>query len=248
MRKHEVRRSVNSAGISYGLQSGIRNPGYREDWLGLKLRQLSTLSGSCLDVGAGTGPYRPLVQELGFHYFAHDFAEYVPSSAASGLQNPDWKLTPLDFVCDILEIPEEPQYSVVLCSEVLEHVPDPTAALAKLSRLVDAGGSLLITVPFLSLMHQAPHWHASGLSPFFFHHWIPKLGLKIDEITVHGDYVDLMTQELGRTIAAVSSGILGKVLARVMRSALRRARTSISDDLLTAGGFGVTVRASSPVR
>lgn len=238
---------VSFAGISYGLEWNVENPAYRNEWVSRHLRELSRVGGTLLDVGAGTGPYRSLAEGLGFSYFAHDFADYVPSDTAAGLQNPEWQFTRLDFTCDILDIPENAKYSVVLCSEVLEHVPDPVAALGKLSRLVGNGGSLLVTVPFLSLMHQAPHWHASGLSPFFFEHWIPKFNLNIDEITVHGDYVDLMTQELNRVIGASVGRAPRRAASRALKSVLRLARRTISENLLTSGGFGVTLRASSPL-
>jgi ubiquinone/menaquinone biosynthesis C-methylase UbiE len=239
-------RLVSFAGVTYCLEWNVKNPAYRNEWVARQLHELSSVGGTLLDVGAGTGPYRALAEGLGFRYSAHDFADYVPSDTAAGLQNAAWQYTSLDLSCDILDIPEGAKYSVVLCSEVLEHVPDPTAALGKLARLVEAGGSLLVTVPFLSLMHQAPHWHASGLSPFFFYHWIPKFGLRADEITVHGDYVDLMTQEFNRTIRASAGWLPSTILRGLVRSVLRLARSRISEDALTAGGFGVTVRASSP--
>lgn len=240
------RKPVNFAGISYGLEWNVENPDYRDQWVACHLRELSNAGGTLLDVGAGTGPYRSLAEGLGFRYLAHDFAGYVPSGAAAGLQNADWQFTSLDLACDILDIPENAKYSVVLCSEVLEHVPDPAGALEKLARLVENGGSLLVTVPFLSLMHQAPHWHASGLSPFFFDHWIPKFGLNVDEITVHGDYVGLMTQELNRIIGASVGRVPRRAASRALKSVLRLARRVISEDVLSSGGFGVTLRASSP--
>jgi SAM-dependent methyltransferase len=45
----------------------------------------------------------------------------------------------------------------VMCSEVLEHVPDADAFLAELSRVVRAGGSILLTIPWSARLHHLPH-------------------------------------------------------------------------------------------
>jgi 2-polyprenyl-3-methyl-5-hydroxy-6-metoxy-1,4-benzoquinol methylase len=234
----------NLHGLRYMQTHGVLNPAYRDEWVATRLAELAENGKALLDVGAGTGPYRELAQSKGFRYVAHDFAEYVPSTEAQGLQNPTWSLTSLDFVCDILDIPETEQYEVVLCSEVLEHVPDPVASLSKLSRLVSRGGSLLVTVPLLSLMHQAPHWHAAGLSPFFFNYWAPRLGLRVEELTVHGDYIDLMAQEATRSLGAILGRRLQRIASIGARGFLQASRRVIPDDLLSSGGFGVTLRAT----
>jgi hypothetical protein len=88
----------------------------------------------------------------------------------------------------------------VICTEVVEHVPDPVALIKKLSALTNSGGYILVTVPFLSLMHQSPFWFSSGLSPFWFEHWAEKLNLEICELEVSGDYIDLMEQEISRLL------------------------------------------------
>jgi SAM-dependent methyltransferase len=39
---------------------------------------------------------------------------------------------------------------------VLEHVPDPAAALAELRRMLRPGGTLWLTVPFVGELHEEP--------------------------------------------------------------------------------------------
>ena len=46
---------------------------------------------------------------------------------------------------------------VVLCTETLEHVPDPPAFLAEAFRCLRPGGRLLLTVPFAARWHYIPH-------------------------------------------------------------------------------------------
>lgn len=231
----------NVGGIYYEQSYGVRNPQYRHDWVANQLGAIAS-TGSLLDVGAGTGRYRSLIQQLGFKYFAHDFAGYAPDKSAEGLQNETWEYTDLQYRCDILDIPENVRHSVVLCTEVLEHVPDPVRSFYKLGRLVEEGGYLLISVPFLSLMHQAPHWHSSGLSPFFFDYWAPFAGLEVEEIVVHGDFVDLLLLETHRAIWAARMPFRA-AWAWGTERLISRLRSRVRDDVLSSGAFGVTVRA-----
>ncbi len=45
----------------------------------------------------------------------------------------------------------------VLLLEVLEHLPDPRAALGEIARVLKPGGTLLLTMPFPYPVHDAPH-------------------------------------------------------------------------------------------
>ena len=46
---------------------------------------------------------------------------------------------------------------VVLCTEALEHVPEPAVFLAEAYRCLKPGGRLLLTVPFAARWHFIPH-------------------------------------------------------------------------------------------
>ena len=62
-----------------------------------------------------------------------------------------WDQTGLDIVGDITSIPEpDASFDAILCVEVLEHVPDPLAALRELGRLLKPNGQLILTAPFCS--------------------------------------------------------------------------------------------------
>lgn len=45
----------------------------------------------------------------------------------------------------------------VICSELLEHVPDPRVVLAEAHRVLKRQGRLLVCIPFLSRIHGDPH-------------------------------------------------------------------------------------------
>ena len=46
---------------------------------------------------------------------------------------------------------------VVLCTEVLEHLPEPQRAIDEMFRVLKPGGTLLLTTRFLFPIHDAPH-------------------------------------------------------------------------------------------
>lgn len=47
-------------------------------------------------------------------------------------------------------------FETVLCTEVLEHVPDPQTAVRECARVIVPGGVLILTVPFLHGLHEIP--------------------------------------------------------------------------------------------
>ena len=238
-----------SGSWEYGQVSGVNNPEYQEQWVATMLGEMARKSetGSLvLDVGAGEGRFRALIENQGFVYRGHDFAGYIPDRATgTGPQAKRWEYTELEFTCDILDIPAVAQSHGVLCTEVLEHVPDPVAALEKIWSLTAPGGFLAITVPFISLMHQAPHYYSSGLSPFRFAHHAARLGCTDFEIVVYGDYFDLMRQEISRLLERKSNFGSALVFPLVVLAsfALRIARRFSSTSRRQMGAFGVTFLA-----
>jgi SAM-dependent methyltransferase len=57
-------------------------------------------------------------------------------------------------VCAPLEDPR--RYDVVICEQVLEHVPDPWAAVSNLRAMCTPGGHLIVSTPFLVRVHELP--------------------------------------------------------------------------------------------
>lgn len=223
----------------------VENGKFQSEWIVRQLEALSEKSHklTVLDVGAGECPFRSKCEELGFRYASSDFGEFDPEGSKWGLQTPEWTYPKHDFQCDILDIPEDELFDIVLCTEVLEHVADPAAALEKLSRLLRPGGTLVVTVPLVSLIHQAPFYFSSGLSPWWVVEHSTRNGIKLSSLSIVGDFADFLAQELARII---ESGrwkrswfrrVTGSLLSNALRpSNLRR---FCSPRLLSSAGFGV---------
>ncbi len=75
--------------------------------------------GSVLDVGAGTGRIAPFLKEAGHRVGLHDcVANCFDKEAVKSADDL--------IICDITELPEN-AYDVVLCSDVMEHIPPELA-------------------------------------------------------------------------------------------------------------------------
>jgi SAM-dependent methyltransferase len=183
--------------------SGMRifsnlNERQRQYWL---QKTLSTLPSGLriLDAGAGELKNRVYCQHL--EYMSQDFCQYHGAGAHpdEGLQPEKWDTSLIDLVSDITAIPApDASFDALLCSEVLEHVPDPSKALDEFTRLLRPGGILILTAPFSSSVHMAPYYFCSGFSKFWYEHHLPNRGFKIIELVPNGDWYSLLRQEIAR--------------------------------------------------
>jgi SAM-dependent methyltransferase len=100
------------------------------------------LRGDFLDVGCGTQPYRP--------YFGH-----IEKITACDF---DASRGNVDFSCPADKIPlDDMCMDSILCTEVLEHVPNPLAVWNEFHRLLRPGGKVLLTTPMYWPPHELPY-------------------------------------------------------------------------------------------
>jgi len=219
----------------------------RQAWLKKTLSALPR-GARILDAGAGELRNRPLCSHLA--YVSQDFCQYEGTGNGQGLQTGQWDTSQIDLVCDITTIPErDGAFDAILCSEVLEHVPNPTRALDEFARLIKPGGKLILTAPFASLVHFAPYHYCSGFSRFWYEHQLPQRAFEIEELTPNGDWFAYCQQELMRLGSmarrygdwnwplAYVLGVLGALYFKVRHG--RRA-----DDLACFGWHCVAVKSS----
>jgi SAM-dependent methyltransferase len=111
----------------------------------MKIAASTAPGAAVLDLGAGDAPYREL--------FTH--TRYVTT---------DWCESPhvggqrADIVASAEALPVEgSSFVLVLCTQVLEHVPHPAAVLRECFRVLERGGRLALTVPLVWELHELPH-------------------------------------------------------------------------------------------
>jgi hypothetical protein len=67
----------------------------------------------------------------------------------------DLRMPGVDFHCDLASIPRpDGSYDAVLCSHVLEHVPDDRAAMRELRRVLAPGGFAVLQVPIATRLTE----------------------------------------------------------------------------------------------
>jgi len=146
---------------------------YRED---RELRSTcSALKGTVTDIGCADSKPRqylpPECQYIGIDYY----------STAT-----EWYGTHPDLFADAQSLPLLDNCSDhVLLLDVLEHIPDPDRCLSEINRILKPGGSLIIQVPFMYPVHDAPldfhRWTKFGLM-----NAATRSGYHIDDICVLG--------------------------------------------------------------
>lgn len=180
---------------------GTTNESARVKWIEETLRKIPE-GLTILDAGAGELQFKKFCSHL--KYIAQDFGQYH-GDGDIGLQTGTWDNSNLDIVSDILSIPlGDHSVDAIMCTEVLEHVPDPLGAIREFTRLLKPGGYLLVTAPFASLTHFAPYHFASGLSKYFYEKHLPDNGFEITDLQLNGNFFEYIAQENRRikTIAA----------------------------------------------
>jgi len=171
----------------------------RQGWL---KKTLSVLPAGARILDAGAGELKNRAHCAHLEYVSQDFCQYqgrLRTTVGEGLHNKNWDTSRIDLVSDIAAIPApDGSFDAILCSEVLEHVPEPTHALDEFARLLKPGGKLIVTAPFASLVHMAPYHYCTGFSRYWYEHHLSIRGLQIEELTANGDWFAYTEQELTR--------------------------------------------------
>lgn len=102
--------------------------------------------GQLLDVGCGKKPYR------------HVLADRVSSYIGIEMPNTQSHSGVVDVYGSACALPFENQvFDSVLCTEVLEHVPEPKHLLSEVKRVLKPQRYLILTAPLTWGPHEVPH-------------------------------------------------------------------------------------------
>jgi len=175
---------------------GSKNESLRMEWTEKALKNIPA-GLKILDAGAGELKFKKFCSHL--KYTSQDFGQYDGTGDKKGLQMKDWDNSKLDIVSDIINIPlPDKSFDAILCTEVLEHIPEPILAIKEFSRILKPGGNLILTAPFCSLTHFAPYHFYSGFNRYFFEKELKEFGFEIKEITPNGNFFSFIAQEIRR--------------------------------------------------
>jgi SAM-dependent methyltransferase len=143
-------------------------------------------SGAVLDLGAGVKPYEPI------------YERYFESSTSVDVPHSPHDIHNVDILASADDLPLDAEsFDCVICTEVLEHCPEPLKALGEIARVLKPGGRVFLTTPFLWPLHEMPHdyyrYTPSGLAQL-----AETTGLLVKSIHPRGDYtaVALVTLQL----------------------------------------------------
>jgi SAM-dependent methyltransferase len=147
-----------------------------------------TFQGIILDVGCGQMPYRSLLVDP-----PGQVTQYIGLDLAD---NPVHQNQP-DICWQEGRIPlADASVDCALCTEVLEHCPEPEAVLSEIRRVLRPGGRLFFTVPFLWPLHEVPYDYYR-YTPFALQRHLENTGFSQIELHPLGGWDASLAQMIG---------------------------------------------------
>jgi ubiquinone/menaquinone biosynthesis C-methylase UbiE len=118
----------------------------RRDWIIAAIqRYLPAGEKKALEIGPGSGVYLPILASLFDRVTAMDIEDaYLDHAQKLADSYPNLTLLTDDITHSKLV---DASFNLILCSEVIEHVPDPDAALQEMHRLLKPKGVLILSTP-----------------------------------------------------------------------------------------------------
>ncbi|MCX8108509.1 MAG: class I SAM-dependent methyltransferase [Verrucomicrobiae bacterium] len=196
--------------------------------------------GVILDVGCGMKPYEPLLAG------AHD--RWIGTDNPLSMKSSYDELVMADVYADCLALPfQHATFDTVICTQVIEHVPEPQRAICEIARVLRPGGVLILTAPMLWPLHEEPYdffrYTSHGLSRL-----LTSAGLVVLRQVQRGHPVSALGQALlDLHFNAVRSGLLSKLYRQFVCRIINAACTVL--DRLVPGrrlALGWAIAAQKP--
>ena len=156
-------------------------------------------NGVMLDAGAGWLNNRPAFNHC--RYEACDIAE-----GDEGQNIYSSKPSASFFVSDLTSIPRSDRaYDGILCTQVLEHVPQPQVVVSELARVLKPTGVLCLTTNGTYGIHMPP-FHFYNTTPFSLMCLFEKAGLELLYMAPRGGWFNMVGGTLPRVIDEIFRG------------------------------------------
>lgn len=137
-----------------------------------------------LDAGAGECRYKSLFSHVS--YKAADFCD----------GDTNWNYSNIDYNCLLDNIPiENDKVEHILCTQTLEHVPEPDKVISEFNRILKKDGELYLTFPFLGDPHHQEPYDFFRYSKYGITHLLEKNNFEVKEIKpIGGGYFMLLAR------------------------------------------------------
>lgn len=179
---------------------------YLERWVAEAARRGEGKHFRVLDAGSGIGPFRDLFDDV-----SYESADFKP-------------FPQLTYECDLTSIPvEDGRFDLVLCTQTLEHVPDPLTVLREFRRVVKPGGEVWISAPLFFEEHGVPY-DFYRFTRYGFEHLAAEAGFDVRELAWLEGYYATLSYQLRTASNQLSLAFLP---LRAMFSLLARMFTSL---------------------
>lgn len=237
------------------------NP-YWLDWT--KLRQsvedlVPFAQGWLLDVGVSEGPYRAVFEPAVERYVGLEYPPSILDKQPELWDILDRAKRSVEVFGDGNRLPFSDQsFDTVMCTEVLEHLPEPPTALAEMARVLRPGGRMLFTVPFSQPLHELPSDYYR-FTPSALEYLVRGAGLELERIEPRGNFASalgaMLSQFLLRWLGAKERQSDGSVILSRWRCTLLlpllafvqiafHLASKLTDDTAVCQGYSVV--ASKP--
>jgi SAM-dependent methyltransferase len=213
------------------------------NWLA---RQAPLVTGRLLDLGCGNQPFQP--------WYGPMVKEVVAADAVPG---PGVEVVDLGAPLPYAD----GSFDTVLCTQVLEHVPDAELAMAEIARVLRPGGHALVTVPFLYPTHEAPYdfWRYThhGLAGLVGRHGLQALAVEAQggPLLLATHYAVLAVSQALRALARAFGPLGGLVDNRLVRAVVAAPQEAVRGRVSTrlsgparVASLGYLVAARKPAR
>lgn len=193
------------------------------------------VSGDLADLGCGKAP---LLGAYRAHCSSIVLADWANSLHENSL---------LDVIID-MNVPltefADGSFDVVLLSDVLEHIREPALLISEISRILRPGGRLLLNVPFLYQVHEAPHDYYR-YTRYALEQFATQSGLEVVELVPLGGWIevvaDLWSKLLARAKLWVAVSVLHRTVRAFHRTPIGRRFATISGEVFPIG-YGLVAR------
>jgi len=153
-----------------------------------RLASLELPGKSLLEIGVGSGSFLQYMRDLGFDVLGCDLSKAVCRMVGE-------KYGLATHHGSVSELPDTPQFDIVVMNHVLEHVADPVGVLREIRLRLKPGGALHIAVPNIASWDaRLPGWtsfepyHLLYFTPKTLHATVEQAGFIIEKTATHESF------------------------------------------------------------